>query len=470
MTTQQIHPLGWDDAQKAIEANTSLRWKRLENLERWAAGTQYQGRPNWFNEEDVPLWEREPCIVYPIVQIAIQSNVDLVLGEGRFPTFSSKPSEDEAEDENGLGEEDSATLDRFIAEHHKICSFHAHAREAFEASQKCGTTITIHGVRNGLPFGDVIPAKWGTAKLDADGAVTELEIRYPYLEEYRRPDGKWATRAKIYRRVVDAVFDTTFLPAEASARFTDDPNWTVDKNLSVKHELGFCPAIWYAHMKGCAPVNQVDGHAIHELVLDEIQAHDIARSQWHRCALLSEPQICETGVEPGHNPTASGRTVVVPTTAKGGAITDENPVNGAFSATGPTKGARKKGPGHVWQYPNSETKISTLTFPADALKAQQENCTDLRIKLQESMCVVLLEPENLKSLARMSGRALEALRQRQLDRCSQYRDDFAERFLRPTIDMQLRIAQRVGRGLRVPGIKKVLPILNRFQNDGVAIA
>src|SRR3954468_7930451 len=111
---------GYDSARKAFDANVTRRYVALDSLEKWVAGTQYDGRDNWWTDEK-PLWERAPCIVYPIVQIAIQSNVDLCPGDNRFPPFSMKPGEDEGTEQNGLGEEASAAIDRFLAEYHKLC-------------------------------------------------------------------------------------------------------------------------------------------------------------------------------------------------------------------------------------------------------------------------------------------------------------------------------------------------------------
>lgn len=456
--TQQ--PLGHDQRTlDIIRANTPPRYKRLEHLERWVAGTQYAGRCGWFDDtQKVPLWDRAPCVVYPVVQIAINSFVDLLLGEGRFPAFSTKPDEDDKEDEDGLDQESSEVVDKFISKHHELARFRAFAREGLANAMGCGTTVGIHGVRNGKPFAEALPAKWCTPKFDHERNVTELDIRYPYVEEYQDHDGTWKCRVKLYRRKLDEGRDVTYLPADARED-GKEPSWKEDPAQSVAHGLGFCPVIWYPFVKGCAPVNQIDGHSIHELILDEIQGHDIARSQWHRCALLSEPQICEIGVESGYSPTETGQTPRVPSTDANGQP------NGAFVFGASSAPARKKGPGYVWQYPDPNTKVEILTFPADALKAQQDNCSDLRIKLQEAMCVVFLDPENVKFAATTSGKALEAIKQKQIDRCDQYRDDLKDNFLLPSVNMQLRIAQKTGLGLKVPGMKNALPLLKKFATE-----
>lgn len=455
---------GLDQANKAALANMGPRYRRLEDLERWVAGRQYEGRTSWWDDVK-PLWERAPCIVYAVVQIAIQSNVDLVLGEGRAPSFSSKPGEQEADQENGLGDDDSQKLDRFITEHHRISRFRAHCRDVFAAAQGCGTAVAIHGARAGRPFADAIPAKWGTPKFDVSGAVTQLEIRYPYFEEYRQENGTWAVRCKLYRRVIDAEKDTTFLPADADTN-GKEPDWQPDSERTIPHGLGFCPVIWYPILRGSQAINVIDGQAIHALLTNEIQGHDIAISQRHRCALMSEPQPVEIGVDADHNPTEPGRAADVQATEHGGRITAANPQKGTYDTGGSASGpVRKKGPGYVWRYPNPDTKVEYLSIPPEALKAIDDNARDLRIKLQEALGVVFLDPENIKFAATTSGKALEAIKQKQIDRCDQYRDDLRDNFLLPSVDMQLRIAHKLGDGLKVPGAKDVQALLGKFDDS-----
>lgn len=477
--------VGLEEANRAALANMSPRYQRLQELGKWAEGTQYQGRPDWWTggPKEVPVWEREPCVVYPAVAIAIQSNVDLVLGEGRFPSISSRPQEDESEEskanesddsENGLGEDDSEQLDRFIREYHKITCFKAHCREAFADAQANKTAVAIHGHRAGKPFNDLIPAKWANPKLAVDGSVEELEIRYPYFEE-TQAQGKWHVKAKLYRRVINALTDITFAPADAREDGTE-PNWVAQSTIT--HGLGFCPVIWYPFMRGCAPVNVIDGKAIHELVKTEIQDHDIALSQKHRCALLSEPQPVEIGVSQGYNPTGElGREAIVPSTERGGALPgspewtggDPGKATGGYNReTGSAKQARKKGPSYMWSYTNPQTKVEYLCFPDSVLTRMAEHCSDLLEKIEAALGVVFPKANQFKFAGSVSGKSLEQTKSRQFDRCDQYRDDLQEKFIIPSVNMQLRVAQKAREQLRVPGIKRVLSILDRFETPNVA--
>ena len=81
---------GADKVPALMLANTTPRYQRLEALESWVQGTQYNARAcDWFDDK-VPLWERKPCIVYPAVSLAIESYVDLMFGEKRFPAFTEE--------------------------------------------------------------------------------------------------------------------------------------------------------------------------------------------------------------------------------------------------------------------------------------------------------------------------------------------------------------------------------------------
>ena len=462
---------GYEEAAKAIAANVSPRYVRLEELERWQSGRQYDALPSWWTggPTEVPRWERKPCTVYPVVDVASSSNTDLILGEGRFPEITSRPSEDESDQENGLDEADSEKLDRFLGEYHKLSRFKAHSREAFTTAQATGTAVAIKGHRNGTPFEDLIPAKWGTPKFDADRAVSELEIRYPFLEETKQPDGQWVVKAKLYRRVITTTRDITYNPADAKEDGSE-PNWTEDKVQSVDHNLGFCPVVWYPFMRGCAPVNEIDGKAIHANLKDEIQGLDLALSTHHTCLLNSEPQPVEIGVDDNHNPSAEmGRAAIVPSTEHGGmvgpgAIGDPGAPTGAYAEM-VAPPARKRGGGFVWRYPDPNTNVEYLAFPPGLLKEQEEACDAELSKIEQALAVVLPKPSQFKFAGAVSGKALAETKSRQYDRCDQYRDDFEAGFLIPSVNMQLRIAQRVRKDLKVPGVADVLPILDGFAAD-----
>lgn len=443
----------------------SPRAHRLAYLERWVEGTQYEGMPDWFS--DVPIGEKAPCIVEPIVADAIESHVDMVLGEGRFPAITSRPSENESEDEedaeDGLGEDQSAALDKLISGASEQLKFRQLCREALEMAMGCGTSAVIYGTREGELFGDTAKARWCQPVFSSGGKfVTKLVIEYPYVETVPQPNGQWKQRARVFRRVIDEKLDVTFKPKDASD--TSD-SWEVASKFS--HGLGFCPVIWYPFFRGCSIVGDIDGRAPHAKLLDEIHHMDIATSQRHRAALYAgDPQWTEIGVAVGSSPSSVGRAAPIPVTQHGGPPSGDNPVVGFFpdEQRGQSLG-RKKHPGTVWQYEGkpSDVKVELHQLNGDALTAISEDASDIRLKVMQSLAYVPLDPESSRVLrGSLSGKALDSLRQRQLNRDDRIRDDFGDNFIKPSMSMILRICHVMGSGLRIRGLKKAQPVLAAF--------
>lgn len=474
-TRQAIDAESYQRAIEAVEARLSPRYHTLDRYDRFVDGTQYERRPCGWWDDSVPLWERRPCIVYPIAAAAIASNTDLVLGEGRFPTLTTRPGEDDDDwDESGLGEDDSETADRFIVELIREAGLRPLFREMLTHGQGCGTAVGIYGARAGRLFGETVRAKWCQPDFGPEGVgdVARLVIEYPYLDSYLdERDRRWHYRAMLYRREVGALTDVVMAPFDLTNAGDAAPSWKPQSTIA--HGLGFCPVVWYPFMRGTGTVNQIDGRPIHANALEEIEAHDLALSQRHRAALQAgDPQICEFGVMPGSNPGEDGRAPRMARSGVAGDVVDPGtgnvrPLNGIAPdgwVEGPSAApARKKGPGYVWQYANKDARAEILTLPEGALKALDDHARDIRIKIAESLCVVFLDPENVKFAATVSGKALETLRARQIDRCDAIRDDFADKAIKPSIGMLLRVASRVGAQLRTPGIKKALPVLAKFE-------
>ncbi|MFA5186315.1 MAG: hypothetical protein WC551_07570 [Patescibacteria group bacterium] len=461
---------GIEKALLAFEANVSPRYRYLDCLERWVEGRQYEGLTDWFDTRK-PLFERAPCIVYLLTRGSIESKRDLVVGEGHFPEITASPDEDDEDfdEETGLGPEDSETLDRFVQRAMTKAAFAPAIRESLEHGQGVGSAVLLFGARKGRPFIETTKAKWSEPTLDNEGNCTRLEIRYPYLDPYKDKAGKWKVRAKIYRRVIDETTDTTYRPADADEQGRE-PAWSANPELTYSHGLGFCPVIWYPFAKGCSTANQIDGKAVHDGLLDEIRALDQALSQRHRAVLFTaDPQWTECGVVPGSNPSSVGNRAVMPATQHGGPEGPDNKGTGMYIEPGNIGPARKKGPGEVWQYPDKDTKVQMHCLPGDAVKATMEHSSDLRLKLCELLAYVPLDPESIKGIRTLSGKALTALRKREINRCNGIRDDLGQHCIIPAIRMLLRLCVVLGsRGkgaIRVPGIQKTLPILQRFLEE-----
>lgn len=467
MTAPIVHNTA--EATRAVEANTTPRMRHLALLRAYVAGTQYDSRPKW-HDKSVPVWEREPAIIWMAAQGAITSNEDLLLGEGRYPAVTTAPEEDNGDDDEALDEEPSEELDRFIRSVERESKLRAHTREQYANAQSVGTAVGIFGARKGRLFAECANAEFCTAELDVDDTVLRLEIRYPYVDvSWDDSLKQWRARALIYRRVIDDKRDVTFLPGVATADCIE-PVWREDPKRSGPHGLGFCPVIWHRFRSVARLTSEEDGHAIHEQLRDEIDAYCVQASMRHEGAVYSLPQRYETGVDPGYNPTGTidvGR--VMAASAKGGVVNPiDNPATGLYREAVPASalpnGARKQGPGYTWQYANPESKVGQLE--AGDLTSLAETMAELRARICETLAWVPLNPEDVKFAASLSGKALERIMARQINRVAKDRDGFGEGYMLRAYSMLLRIAQRVGAGLKTRGITEALPLLATFL-DGV---
>lgn len=463
------------DADTIARKYVSPRASELDNLERYVSCTQYEGKVGWFDTaSEAPLFERKPCVNYPISKTAIGSHVAFVLGEGRWPNLTCSPSENDEsiDDEWGLDEDDSETFDAWVnLVLVKRANLKELAREMLHDAMASRSVAVVACVRNGQLVAETVKAAWCTPTLDDSGDVLALEIRYPYIQSQKNEaTGDWEDKCLLYRRTIDATSDTVYLPGIAREN-GKEPVWAVDKNKTRDHGLGFCPVIWYPFLKPCSVVNEIDGVAIHEHQLGEIDCLNRSLSQRHRAAVTAgDPQAAEFGVAEDENVGPTGVTSTGEGRGEIKTIRDQasDKSVAVFGArTSRRANARKRGAGVIWRYKSDKARAELLTLPGDALKVLDDDARDLRDKIAEALFAVFVDPSSLKMHAAMSAKALAFLFSRQVGFCDQIRQNFAEKALLPLISMLLRIVSVVGRkgprSLRLPGLVKILPILERFE-------
>lgn len=485
---------GFDKAYRTAQKYLTPRFRQLDKLERYVAGTQYEGRVAWLDPNgEVPMLDRAPCVRDRSADQAIESFCSLLVGDERWPEITSRPEEtDQGFDAIvKLSDDESDTLDRGIKAIVKHSKLKRAATEALRYGMECGTAVSIYGVRNGRLVVDNTLAKWCLTEADSnggihtefdvDGNVTRLVLQYPYLERFWDAEvQKWAVRAMLFRRVIDAQGDTTMLPmvAPESGEPVRDGAWKPDPKRTTLHGYGFCPVVWYCFDKRETTVAECDGRAIHQGLLSEIDSLCRSQSQHHRAALYAgDPQFVETGVDEDHNPAPMGQQ---PSTMQ--AYPDEDPAAGHRDwLTGPpvSTSGRKKGPGVVWRYPTDTSKVEILTLPGDALDSVAKDREDLRHVVAEAMEWVRLDPANLRgnlssaAFSNMSGAAIRLLLSTQLNRAAKLRGDFRDGWLLPTMSMLLRVVlhHSKGGGLYLPGAEKIAAVAAKFllavgpQND-----
>lgn len=459
-----------NEVQRLLDAGKSPRAWSLSRFQAYYDGKAYAGRASWWNDA-VPLQERAPCIVYPSVRIAIDSNVAFAMGEGKFPQVLSLSSEDDSafDDALGLKKTESDIVDAFNRKLIQAARLETVFRQAAKLAQASKSVALVLSFRKGLPCADLVPSFISTPTFDpADpDTVIKLEIRYRYTENYLDAStGTWKPQVREYLRIIDAVADTTYLPVVIQ-ELTDTGPVTPDKAQTFLHGFGFCPVRWYAHMKSVNAAGSYDGVALHEVACSQVEALDFSLSQRHRAALYcGDPQLTATGVESDDGFAGQGRSAQQPMLPADMA----NPAAkqwGAALEGNQTRPGIRKGPGELWRTANPDAKFQLLTLPADALEAISKNATDLRSLLCDSLGVVMIDPSTITGGGDLSGRTLAFVFSKQINAVSMFREDFGRKCILPVICMFYRMLLAKQTGVYLAGLKKVLPILARFN---VAVA
>lgn len=455
---------GAEQARALAASLWTARTARLEKFEHYANGTQYEGRQDFLNpKQDVPLLERAPCIVVPLVESAARQHVDFALGTGRFPKLTTGIGEDEEDDLFGLSDDDSEVLDKFIANASEAANFESVCQDALESAETIGSACVLFAFDGfGALAAEHIETCHAEPTFDASGALVRLEIKYPYVELFSAEPGKVRARCMFYRRVVDAQTDTVFLPAEVEHKGTE-PRSKPDKDRTIEHGLGFVPAVWYAFKR--TEKGTPDGRPIHAALLDELDALNFSLSQRHRAALYSgDPQMVEMGVDRDENVAPSGAQPRA--TLKELRNSDGTSFVGFGFSERPTN-ARRKGAGVVWRYENPDAKVDLLTLPPGALTAISDHCDDLIEKVERVLGYTGVSPEQVKGA--VSGKALAFMFARTTSFVDRIRSDFWQGFMRPALSTMLRMAYvqhtRAPGSVYISGITKAAPVLARFERE-----
>ncbi len=477
-------PKNYDNARRLFAKHLTPRYRELDKFEAYVEGRQYVGLANWFNDE-VPLVERAPHVVEPIVESAIETYQDFIFGEGHFPRITSKASaEDEAFDAQfGLSEPDSIKLDHLIRAIIKQTELQQVCREALGRAMGQRTGVLICGVRDSKLCVDLVPAKACTHVFDPKRPreVIRLEIKYPYIETFWNSSEKhWEDRCMLYRRVIDAVSDVEFKPFKANeeGQWPAPGSWTPNPDRSHNHGLGFCPVVWYPFMRISSSRPDSDGVSIHERVLDEIDALNRGLSQRNRAGVYAgDPQMVGSGMGEDEAIAPAGRAAMPPgmlLDSQGRIVEKEGQASGSFSYAplnnGGGSGVRKRGVSQFWALQNPQASVEYVTIPEGSLRPLDEDVGKLRSLIAEAMSWVRpLEASSENSsinISRLSSKTLALLFKRQTSRCDTIRPDAWSRLLLPLISMLLRIVYVYADGkngkLYLGGADGARTLLDRF--------
>jgi hypothetical protein len=446
----------------------TARYREIEKLDRVYHGTQYEGRPDWWTgkngprDDEAPLRERRPCVIYKLPKAATQQVVRFLFGEKRFPKVSFEVNDGDELDPNfpPLTEEEASLLTEWTQALVQNADVQPNTRAIATKAIACRTAVVILELDAGkfkttLPRPQDCHAQFEGG--DVGKPVTRLVWSYEYDREMLDDSGQRTTFKRfVFRREWDAA--NVYLYDDAELIPGKEVEWMAPR--VSPHGLSFCPVLWIRNESEYS--SGLDGNSLYDGLTEEFEALDFALSRRHQgVAYLGAPQLIETGVEPGDGPDASGR--------KAG---PQGYSGDAEHAVAPP--ARRIAPDAVWTYEGKEVNVSLLETSGKAFEVGTNHVNDIRSRVLETMGVVLTSMADTVSRvtvgADMSARFLALAHAPLIALVQEYRHTWWPKALRPLLSMMMRMtyeANRKGELIMVPGTDKVADILNRFVNrDG----
>jgi len=457
--------LSISDQRELLNAIKTTRQREAEILQSYYDGNMYEGRPSYLDREsDTPRLERAPCVRYPLVKAAVDSNVALAMGGTRFPRVLSMSSEDDSDfdPDFGLNKADSRTADQFNAKLIGVAGLEQPFRQAYRMAQVARSAVMLLSYRQGLPYVDVISPKICTPTFDDNDpdCVIAVEIRFRYVDSFWNADAResWPV-VREYRRVIDQKQDVVYATRDVWDK--DDITPTSAVQRKTVHGFGFCPVRWYARQRPSFAVGGYDGIAVHDGKLVEIDAINHALSSRHIGAMYAgDPIMFGAGISPDDSFGQPGRVARADMIDPMAKPTEWDRTVWGFG--GRSGGAIRKEPGALYRVDAPDAKLSFLTLPADALDAIDKHAQDLCSKVREALKYVWIDPEQLTGSGDVSGKTLSFVFSSQVNALNDDRADFWRACMLPTLGLIYRMLVTQSDGVFLPGLKKTLPILQRF--------
>lgn len=445
-----------DDAQafnaKVRRLADSPRARRLDALEKLYKGEHRSDLPSFWDLE-VPLHERAPCVQSSIAETGGARLVNLVFGEGRFPTLAVGASEWGVE----FADAERQRLTALVAAVAKATTLRLVMSAALEQGLMLGSLCVVASVERGRLRARLYSAKHCEPEFAEDGeTVAALEIRYRHDRHdpaTGRPVTCW------YRRRIDAQTDTTW---DVEARADGyEPDWGPGK--VVTHALGFCPVRWHRNRPDVSDCDPTDGTALFAGLEDEIAALDMAMSQRHRNGRINgDPQVVVSGPDAQLGDAPMGEQGRMNDPARGSWFSQiyDGAKRWIGSGGGPRGGAVKKAPNTVWRLKEgADAKMLESTGAGATILTQDADA--LRRTILDARGIVIASPEQVAANA--SAALMHELFAPMVAVAAIYREEYGQ-LLADVVNLLLRVAATTaarGGFVALRGLREALPALAR---------
>lgn len=455
----------FDPFSKPELLSKTTRHRELTKLDALYCGKQYEGRPNWWTgkfregDEERPLRERKPCVIYKLPKAAVQQVVRFLFGDKRFPKISAETSEDTEEGYPAISNDDAETLSEWIASLIEHGNVQPNTRAIATKAVACKTAVVVLEVDRGN-FRVVLPRPQDCfARFEDDDPthpVTRLLWCYEFDKEVADEHGLPVTKRHIFRREWDAT--SVYVYDDAEIKHGQEVEWPAPTVTS--HGLSFCPVLWLRNEAEYS--SGIDGESLIADLGDEFEALDMALSRRHQGIIyLGAPQLVETGVEPGDGPDASGRKAI-------GEVGTHVTKHG-----GKAPRARRVAPDCVWTYEGKDVDVKLIETSGKAFEVGTNHVNDIRSRILETMGVVLTSMADTVNRvtvgAEMSARFLALAHAPLIALVQEYRHTWWPHGLRQILSMMMRMTvelSKSGQRVMIPGTETALPVLQKFVVNG----
>lgn len=329
-----------------------------------------------------PIKFRKPSAPYYMVKVIVDRFTGLLFSESQHPKIRS----DDHEMEQFLqGIADTTRLWQNMIKNRTY-------------GGSMGVAIAGFQFVNGKPRIEIHDPRWvyPTFSDRFTQELSQIEIRMQYPEEQKDDEtGLWRQVWYWYRRVISTTSDIVYEKVPVSDG--EEPHWVEAKRMD--HGLGFCPVVWTQNL----PVqDDIDGDPDCHGIYDIVQAHDALIAQAHYGTLSN----CDP-------------TLVAITEAKLAEI--------------------RKGSDNAIRLPPG-SNAHYLELSGSGAKIAQEMADRLRrYALEVSQCV-LEHPDT----AAKTATEIERMYSSMYSKTDILREQYAERCVRPLLEMIVRAARTLG--------------------------
>lgn len=273
--------MDWIALRKTLPTDDALpaRANRIAHLQAVLDGKMYDGLQHPFsqemgeNKEYIPLDKRRPSVRTNICSVVVEDSVSLLFSEEHWPPIRAKQE---------------ATIDSLT-----LLAKHARLNEVMlEAATRgsVGSVAIFLKIIKRRPFFEVLDTAYLTPKWNEDNpeeldSVVDL---HPTTGRELRDLGYTITDGELnskfwFKRAWTDSEENWFKPIKSTAgENIKDLNWVIDDNMSVTHNLGFCPIVWIRNLPTAKRIDLCDGACTFEKAIDTVIESDYLLSQGGR--------------------------------------------------------------------------------------------------------------------------------------------------------------------------------------------